>query len=373
MKLVVIPVLWVLTLFFVLLTGREASAETLRIPLSKLAPTRTVDLKCIIAEHGMPIPIPDRWKVKKVTLSFDYVNSTGILAGKSRMMVKVNNYPVSQINLNPLAPEGSVKLSIPSHLFESGYNNLVFSVTQHYSIDCEQPCAADLWTTLKLDQAYIEIEYTLKQVPLKLTSLSDFLFDPKLMPSGEVNLVMENTSPELVTIAGIVSSGIAKRFDYKKVAFTTSTDIKPGRDNVIVGSKNFLQKFLQSKGLKPPQVAGPFLKVMHLPSPGASALPAAVDSSHALVVVSGADADQMKLAAETLAIVTAAFPNSDEMVVTEFRLPEIAKYGGKLVVTPEKKYSFKTLNFNTYMFKGINPSSKEITFRLPADTFMKTA
>jgi hypothetical protein len=354
------------TLFFTLLSCNEAVADTIRLPLYKLVPVRTVDLKCSSAERSIQIPVPERWKINKVILSFDYVNSTGLLAGKSRMTVKMNNYPVSQINLNPLAPEGSVKLSIPSFLFEAGYNNLAFGVSQHYTIDCEQSCAADLWTTLKLDEAFIEIEYSLKPVPLKLSSTSGFLFDPKMSPLGEVNLVMENTNPELVTVAGIVASGIARRFDYKKVSFTTSNDIRPGRDNILLGSKDFMQKFLRSKGLSPPQVPGPLLKIMHLPSPGTS-----VDSSHALIVVSGINVDQLKLAAETLAIVSSSFPNSDEMIVTEFRLPDIPMYGGKLIVTSDKKYTFKTLNFDTHTFKGVNPAPKELVFRLPADFLIK--
>lgn len=349
----------------------DTATKTIRLPLYKLVPVRTVDLKCLSAERSIQIPIPERWNIKKVILSFDYVNSTGLLAGKSRMGIKLNNYPVSQINLNPLAPEGSVKLSLPNFLFESGYNDLAFSVSQHYSLECEQACAADLWTTLKLDEAFVEIEYSLKPVPLKLASTSGFLFDPKMTPMGEVNIVMKNTNADMVTIAGIVASGIARRFDYKKVSFTTSSDIKPGYDNILLGSKDFLQKFLQSKGLKPLQVPGPLLKIMHLPAAGSGAAPAAIDPTHALIVVSGINADQMKLAAETLAIVSSSYPNSDEMIVTEFRLPDIPMYGGKLIVTSDKKYTFKTLNFDTHTFKGINPAPKELVFRLPADFLIK--
>ena len=358
-------------ILYFLSSGNESVAETIKLPLYKLAPVKSVDLKCLTADYTIPIPIPERWKVNKVTLSFDYVNSTGLLAGKSRMMIRINNYPVSQINLNPLAPDGSVKLSMPSSRFVSGYNNLTFAVSQHYTTECEYPCAADLWTTIKLDQASLEIDYSLKPVPAKISSISDFLFDPKLLPMGEVNLVLENTNQDIVSVAGIVASGIAKRFDYKKVIFSTSSDVKPGYDNILVGSKGFLQKFLQSKGLQPPQVPGPLLKIMHLPAPGTGRAPAALDPSHALIIVSGVDSDQLKLAAETLAIISSSFPNDDEMIVTEFRLPEIPMYGGKLVVTPEKKYTFKTLNFNTHTFKGINSNHRQLVFRLPADLRIK--
>jgi hypothetical protein len=358
-------------------TSSGALAETLRLPLNKMVPFNTVDLRCTTAAQPIQIPIPERWEVKNVILSFDYTNSTGLLEGKSRMMITLNDYPVTQINLHPLIPEGSVKLAIPSSLFEPGYNELLFSVSQHYTLDCEQPCASDLWTTLNFDQGFIEIEYDLKPVPLKLAATNDFLFDPKLMPKGDVNIVLENTSPEIVAVAGIVASGIARRFDYKKVRFTTSSSIRPGVDNVLVGSNDFLQDFLQDLDLPPVDVPGPLLKIMHLPiadnpfDPDYSDDPVKVDMTHALLIVSGVDTNQLMLAAETLAVISSYFPNGDKMIVTEFSMLDITMYGGKQIVMPEKEYTFKTLNFNTHTFKGINPAQKELTFRLPADLLIK--
>ncbi|MBF0558919.1 MAG: cellulose biosynthesis cyclic di-GMP-binding regulatory protein BcsB [Nitrospirae bacterium] len=349
-----------------LLFAGEGRAAILNIPLVKLAPARTVDLKCVSGSYDLMIPIPQRWAIQRAVLKFDYVNSTGILAGKSRMTIKVNGYPVSQINLNPLAPEGSVKLSIPAFLFEPGYNNFSFNISQHYTMECEQPCAEDLWTTLKLDQASIELEYSLKPVPLKLSSTNDFLFDPKISPEGRVNLILENTKPDMVTIAGIIASGIAKRFDYKKVLFSVSNDISQGHDNILVGSSDFAKRFLKSKGADMAEVNKPYIKLMQLPGGSSGS-----DPNHALIVISGLNSDHLKLAAETLAIMSTSFPNSDEMTPVAFTMPDIPMYGGRLIVTPEKKYTFKNMDFPSYTFKGLHPSTKEIPFRLPADFLIR--
>ena len=346
-----------------------AWAETVKIPLPKLAPARSVDLKCIAAEQALQIPIPARWDVKRAVLSFEYVNSSALLAGTSRMAVKLNKTPISQINLNPLAPEGSVKLVIPGSAFQTGYNDLSFAVSQHYTRDCEQPCAADLWTTLKLDKAEMEIEYSLKPVPVKLSSVSDFLFDPRILPSGAVNLVLENRNADLVTIAGVVASGVARRFDYRKVLFTTSNDIKPGSDNIVIGRKGFVAGLLQAKGLTPPNIIGPFLKVLPLPASGPA--PASADPNHALLVVSGATIDHLKLAASTLSIISPSFPNSDELVATGFRLADIPMYGGKQTVTYDRDYTFKNLDFTTVTLQGFNATARDIAFRLPADVLIK--
>lgn len=171
-------------LIFPLFLGAAAYAETLRIPLYKLAPAKTVELKCSSASHTLRFPIPERWRVERAVLNFNYVNSTGLLANKSRITIKVNNYPVAQVNLNPSAPEGSVRLSVPPFVLEPGYNDLSFHISQHYTLECEQPCAGDLWTTLKLDQGFFEIEYTLKSIPLTLPAINELLFDPKSSRMG---------------------------------------------------------------------------------------------------------------------------------------------------------------------------------------------
>lgn len=361
--------LFVVALLTALAPLDAAFAETVTIPLHKLAPARSVDLKCMTAEHTLQIPIPERWNVKKAVISFEYVNSTALLAGSSRMTVRINRTPVSQIGLNPQAPEGSVKLVIPGAAFRTGYNDLSFSVSQHYSNDCEQPCAADLWTTLKLDNAVMEMEYALKPVPLKLSSVSEFLFDPRIFPSGAINLVLENSHADMVTVAGLVASGIARRFDYRKVRFTTSADVKAGCDNVVIGGKGFVARFLEAKGVVPPEIQGPFLKVMQLPPAGPA--PGVADPNHVLLVVSGGSIDQLKLAASTLSIISPSLSNSDEMLATEFKLADIPMYGGKLIVTSEKKYTFKNLDFNTVTLKGFNANAKDIAFRLPADVLLK--
>jgi hypothetical protein len=347
-------------------------AEVIRLPLYKFSPNKTLDLKCISAETGISIPVPSRWNINKATLLFNYVNSTALLENKSRMTVRINGYPISQINLNPNAPEGAVKLNIPPALIQPGYNELSFKVSQHYNNDCESYCGAELWTTLKLDQGFVEMDYSLKDVPNKLSAVSDFLFDPRNNARNEVNLILEDNRQETLTVAAIVASGVAKRFDYQKVSFRTSNAIKPAEENILIGNKAFVQSFLQAHGAVVPDIPGPYLKILPLPQAGANPGPAAKpDTTHALIVLSGQGMDQVKLAAETFAILSSSFPNTDEMIATSFTLPNIPMYGGKLIISPNTKYTFKDMNTPTFTMKGGNPAPKDIVFRLPADFLIK--
>ncbi len=343
-----------------------AWAETARFPLYKLSPVPAMDLKCVLGQDSIQIPVPERWEIKKARLTFGYANSTNLIADISHISVKLNGIPVAQRKFNSLVPSGTIDVALPPELLPSGYNTLTFQAVQHYARECESPCAPDLWTTINLNKAFIEFDYALKPAPNKLSEVSGFVFDPKISPHGDVNVITENKTSENVTSAGIVAAGIARRFDYKKVSFSVASGLKPGVDNVLIGKKQFVESFLTGLGIQPPKISGPYLRVMRLPA-GAGR----TDQFHSLLVVSGKTSDEIKLAAETLTGMTIPFPGTDEMTAFEFTLPEITLYGGRLVLTADKDYAFKMLNLATHTFEGFNPAPMNLIFRLPVDFLIK--
>lgn len=346
-----------------------AHAAVVEVPLYKFTNTlvKSIDLKCISAEYAIPVSVPERWEIERAVMRFQYVNSSSLLENKSTLVVKVNEYPIAQIKLSPIVPEGEVKVAIPAVLLDTGYNNISFAVTQHYTDECEDPCAPGLWTTIKVDESILRVEYRLKPVPLRLSAISEFIFDPKIFPRGRVNFIAEGlTSEELINYAGIVASGIALRYDYRQVFFSVSKDIKPNVDNILLGKKDFIYDFLRKKGVEINEGAGALLKITHLP------LEKFVrDPHHALIIITGEHTEQVKLAAETFAIMSFPFPDTDEMTPVKFELPDVAQYSGKHMLVPDKKYTLKTLNLETYTFKGLSPNPKEIIFRLPPDFLVK--
>ncbi|MEK7722486.1 MAG: cellulose biosynthesis cyclic di-GMP-binding regulatory protein BcsB, partial [Elusimicrobiota bacterium] len=145
-------------------------------------------------------------------------------------------------------------------------------------------------------------------------------------------------------------------------------------DNIIIGDKAFAAKTIRTPGFNAEKIKGPFLKIMALPrAGGANSSPeeASGDPFHALIVVSGLNKDQLKLAAETFAVMSAPFPETEEMTVTGLVMPDIPLYGGKGVIKADSKYTFKSLNFPNRTFAGGNANGAEIAFRLPADFLIK--
>ncbi|MBI3479334.1 MAG: cellulose biosynthesis cyclic di-GMP-binding regulatory protein BcsB [Nitrosomonadales bacterium] len=353
-----------------------AHAGTLKLPLEKFTASPALEMRCMSGSQSLSFPIPERWNVHKIVLSLHYTVSNTVVSNISQMAIKFNGEHITQMKLNPEAPTVTTDVAIPVTHLEPGYNTIAFQVAQHYLTNqCEEPCSPNLWTSVSVKDSFLEIDYDLKPLPLQLGKTTGWIFDPKQFPEAAVNLVMDSTSPESVTMAGVVASGIASHFDYRNVKFSHSTDIKPGMDNVLVGTTKFAAATLAQYGINVAQADGGLIKLFHLPGGGQT-----VDNLHALIVIAGDDQKPLKIAAETFANMSLPYPGTDELRAYEFSMPDISMYGGKMVLTSDKAYNFKSLGMSTSSLYGFNGKASregnegtrsELSFRLPPDFLIK--
>lgn len=358
-----------LSCVFAVFGADAALAEKMTLPLNKLIPLKMIELKCTAGSRAAFLPIPGRWLIKSARLKIHYTNSSNLIKEVSQLAVIVNDSKVAQTKLDPEFPEGTLTVDIPPAILKADYNEIMFQAAQHFMKEnCEAPCAPDLWTYINTDLSSIEIDYDLKPVPLNIAAAAEFAFDPRIITDNIVNLVLENTTPDAITTAGIVASGIARKYVYRPVSFTISEDVVAGRDNVLVGKKEFVEALL-GRYQADIAVAEPLIKVMPLPHSDAGRITR--DPSHALFVVTGMTTGHLKMAAETLAIMNFPFPGSDEVRVREFRLPDVTMYSGKNIITVEKQHRFRSLDFKTHTFRGMQSPPAEISFRLPPDFMIK--
>ncbi len=347
-----------------LLFTHKAGAETIRLPLQQLTALQSLELRCVSDQREIQVPLPERWTLKRLTLHLRYTVSTNLQAESSQLVIRVRNQPIAQARLNPMAPDVKLGVDIPVSLLTPGYNSLIFQTAQHAQVfagnKCEAPCSPDMWTNINLLDSYIEMEYDWKRVPTSLSALSNFVFDPRLMPAGDVHLITEDDSAQSATMAGIVASGIARRFDFRRVSFTVSRTYRPGVDNVLIGKHAFAARKLGASAVR--QTKGGYLKVLPMRTDQGEA-----DPTKALLVVTGESDLAVKIAAITFTNISFKFPGSDELEAFEFKLPAVEQYSGRETIRADQVYTFKTLNFPTQSFVGINPGSRTINFRLPPD------
>jgi cellulose synthase operon protein B len=343
-----------------------AAAATLRIPMKKLAPVQDHQLRGSMDNYNFTIPIPERWKVIKTTLHFSYVNSSALIPRNSRLIFTVNEQPLAQVRLNPDTPEGDVIVPIPGALLKTGYNPCSFWVSQHYTDEqCEDPFAPELWTWLKLGEAYLIFEIEPVPVPQRVSAITNFLFDPRNIFDTRVNLAVPELTPAYFKAASLVAAGIALRYEYRVPDLMLSQTLQPGMDNVLIASAQDLPSFIANPALV---ASGPGIVMRHLPEKKNGA---AAETPHlALVVISGKDEQEIETACRAFAALSYPLPDSAATRITSVKLPEVGEHMLQKGLQPGKSYTLASLGIRTVEFRNIAPPALNIDLRFPSDLYL---
>ncbi len=349
LKIKIWPLLGAVALF--LIFPLPVQAVEMSVNLTKLAPVVSTKLYGAQDSYTVKIPIPDRWKINRAVLKFSYVNSTALIRQNSRLVVWLNERPLTQITLDSSSPGGQVSVLLPARLLKPGYDDLRFSVSQHYTNSCEDPTAPELWTTLALDRSSIDFDYTLKTVPLSLSAVN-FLFDARIFSTDKVNLAVEDLSREEIEAAAIAAMGISVRFDYRPVHFSLSGGLKPGCDNIVIGDKSFVTRITGNKHLN---ASGPLINIFHMPG----------DDAHALITVQGSGGQQLKKSARAFASLSFPLPDSPSMRVQQVAIARLYPLAGNDVLIPGHEYAFRDIGFKTATFQGMGCKPGDISIKLP--------
>jgi len=352
-----------LLVLFVLGGGsRVFASERLRIPLTKFNAPGIVRLGGNENGVTLHVPAPRRWQIEAAGLELSWVNSTALLASRSRLVVLFNDYPLAQITLEPGAPEGEASLDIPARLFEVGYNTLKIQVTQNNKDEgCIPQDPPETWTTLRLIDSSLNLDYSLREVPLSLASVADFLFDPRIGAVNRVHVVTESLDDQNVRLAVLAAAAVALRFDYRPVRFSSGAEVKPGVDNILIGTRAFAENLLGKTSLSG--------DLGILPLPGREGEPP--DRRHGLVVLSGRDSDDVERSVRAFSILSLPLPDIQFCRVRDVELPEITEFSGRNRLEPSKRYTLDELGMGITTFRGYRPEPVSVIFTLPTNLFLE--
>jgi len=335
--------------------------EQLRIPLTKFNAPGIVKLTESKDDYSLKIATPKRWQIEDAILELAYVNSTALIANRSRLVILFNDYPLAQVTLEPGAPEGHVKVAIPARLFKVGYNDLKIQVVQASKEDgCIPANPSEVWTTLTFIDSTLALSYTRKEVPLSLASVADFLFDPKINGENHVHIVTESTGNSDVSLAALAAAAVALRFDYRPVQFSTGQTLVRGKDNIVIGTHSFLRKVAGDDAIQDDMGI--------LPMPGEEGVP---DRLHGLIYLGGDEAGEIRRSVEAFSVLSLPLPDVQSCKITEVQLPLISSSSGRNRLAPEKRYTFQELGLATTTFRGQRTELQSVQFTLPASFLLE--
>jgi hypothetical protein len=324
---------------------------TVKILLSSLTPAKNYTLRGATAGFAFSLPVPERWDVKSAALTFGYVNSSSLIARLSRLSFLVGGRVLGQIELRPESPKGKVEIPIPGNLLSPGYNECLFSVVQSYTEEfCEYPQHQSLWTNLELETATVEITYAMRPVPARLSAVSDFLFDSRAFLGSDVNIVLPEFSAKSVKLAAMAASGVALRMDYQAARTTVSSELKPGRDNIVIGDTAFVKQLLGSRA---PKIGDSTMAL--LPGAGASG----PDPQTALVVLTGTP-EGVEKAVRAFSYLSFPFPDTPEADLSQVTDPEPEMLEAARNISRDKEYTLRSMGYFTRTVRAESARSQPI-------------
>ncbi len=344
------------------------SAARVSLPLSRLTPAATADLRGAKAHFGIKVPIPNRWGVTSSTLELKVVSSVALLQERSLMSVRLNGHPLGQVRLGSDPGAQRLSLEVPAALLEPGYNDLELIAMHRSTEACQDRGDPELWSTVELDQSFLTLAYQLKPIPESLRSIPGMVFDPKNMNEGRVHLILEDFSPQTLKEACLAACAAALRYDYRPVHLSVGTDLRKGVDTIAIGSQDFLQDKLLDSQVR---VQGN-LGLMHLPEVrtlednGPVRKEVAFDETHVLISVQGQDHQERLQAARALCVLDRPWPGDAFLNVSEVGIPDIRWFSGQNRLKPDMETSFEHLGLKTTTFQGMQPEPGELRFKLPS-------
>jgi hypothetical protein len=288
----------------------------------------------------------------------------------------MNGSVVGQIPFKASQPETRVRMTIPSSLLKPGYNKLTFSVAQHYSDKCEDPTAPELWSEIDTKRSHLSYSETPRAIEALLSNLPQ-LMDKRLIGPYSLTLATpENVDDTLVESGGFIAQAAALSRDYMPVSirhvvaepavfdkelsdreYTLLSRMQMGnKDVVLVGTRDKLKPWLDEDTYK--RAEKPMLAIYAIGE----------YKQHFLLVVTGANKEQVREASSTLATAYATLPPNWQANVDEIAAIPAVK---RPMLFPNIKQPFSSLGYKTVTRQGLNAKPFRLKFWVPADHFAK--
>jgi hypothetical protein len=331
--------------------------QTFRMPLRRLIPLDSpIMLRNASSIYTVFVPQSARFQPKSYGLRLRFTNSIALLSERSVLRVVLNDVIVAQFYLDRTKPMNDVSIDVPVNLVQTGFNRLQFIVAQHYTYKCEDPSAPELYTEINPDQSYLTTTGEWKPVTERLSFLRWWV-DEKLWAPYQFNICMPSSgamNDEHLALGSIVTQGIALALNNQPFRVYSASALRPGMDNVVVGTMNELAPFLTATEVG--TINGSFLAIKTLPG----------DPTHCMIIVSGRSAQEVKQTALALGMVNYPLPDSKYAIVDQMTMPENAYVRNAPLRVPGL-YSFQQLGFKTTTIKGWNTGTYSLKIYMPGD------
>ena len=340
-----------------------------------------IDLHGRSAARELYFNLSTRIEPRTARLHLEGTNSDALLTLRSQLLVRLNGVVVAQLALKPGAPILVADIDLPVEVLRGGGNRLTLAVAQHYTNECEDESAAELWTQIDTTRSSLTVTGAGSIVAPHLADLQNLL-SPAMFGGHRFTLLTAAAPGSLddtqLATGAVLAEALGLRLRYQPaeigIAAATAVDNKSpllrlaapasaapdamgdAADLVLFGTRDSLRPFL-GPAIADVITSG-FLGVYPLPG----------DPRTLVLVVSGLTEADVARAAQVLAVANFPFVDAPSQRVDHLALRPDSVFFARNDLREDTRTPFSDLGFQTTTLRGREASSA-LDVVLPADLY----
>ncbi|MFZ5428171.1 MAG: cellulose biosynthesis cyclic di-GMP-binding regulatory protein BcsB [Thermodesulfobacteriota bacterium] len=351
-----------------------------RIPLGWLngGNRAPIELRGAEARKSVSLPVPQRIRIEDVKLEMVYTNSISMIP-RSQLAVMLDNRVLAQLPVKANQPDNAARITLPLDGFRPGFREIGFRAAQHYTDECEDPSAPELYSQVDAAHSVLHMKTSRRPITPSLARLAD-IFDRRLwldrytlelmIPPGSLG-----QDEDMRQAAAQVSQSIAAIFDYLPVSVRINElaaqpnaprEGKPrfpgvklpdkAWDGVLLGTRDQLAPFVSPDILA--KIKEGYIGLFQSDQ----------DPTRSILLISGVTPAQVRQAATMLNLPGIALPDRPDVSVSMLRMDQ--GYQRLKPIEDEKGWtSFANLGFETTTLKGMYPNPARLEFWVGREMF----
>lgn len=356
----------------------------LQMALKSLRPQAgNIELRQSQARDAVYYAIAPQMKVSGVDLHLEYTNSISLQGGRSQLRISNNGTVIAQFQLDPAQPNVVADIAIQPRTLKTGYNELTFEVAQHYTEECEDYSAPELWTQINTELSTLTVQGAIDLTKPSLAQLND-LISPYMGGARDFTLVSgaANLTDDTLAWGGLLAEAIAQRLDYVMpgLAFELARPATSAADEPADTNANFPGLDLANLSDSNLVLFGTVEELRpYLSDEIAASITSAFVGTFALdghpeqfaIVVSGTTPEETLRAAMAFSLESFPFIDDQVMLIGAIDIPASAARARSSILEPKNTYRFESLDFRTVTLSSVGEQSATLNFDLPADYYVK--
>jgi hypothetical protein len=371
LKLLVL--VWALTAAVCSQAASQPVEKTASLGLDQAAGSGVARFEGSVERYLVKVPVPARWRVSRARLNISFAHSVALKPERSKLFIRLDGQSVGQFALDPTTPTRRVSFPLQAGRLTSGYHDLEFVVAQNYTLDeCSDPGSPELWTEIYLGDSTLEMDYASRQVPLDLERALSLCFDPRRPGTARVHLVVETLDEHTLENAALAACGAALRLQYRPLELTLSDTLRPGMDNILVGTPAFAHLVGRAEVPTGAAVSVARLPMMEGADEDDGQAEEAADPAHALFLVTGAEPAALASAARAFALPAHPMGRDSSALIRGVTVPEPGRYAVRNMIHPGTRVPLSSLGLSTTTFTPGDDRPVDVVVKLPSDALVKT-